>query len=36
MAEAMEAFFHIDSKMFLTLKTLVTSSGQINVRVFSR
>ena len=34
MAEAMEAFFHIDSKMFLTLKTLVTRPGKLTAEFF--
>jgi len=34
MAEAVEAFFHIDSKMFLTLKTLVTTPGKLTSEFF--
>ena len=34
MAEAAEAFFHIDSKMFLTLKTLVTRPGKLTSEFF--
>ncbi len=34
MAEAAEAFFHVDSKIFLTLKLLVTSPGQLTTEFF--
>lgn len=33
-AEAAEAFFHVDSKVFLTLKTLVTKPGQLTTEFF--
>lgn len=34
LAEAMEAFFHVDSKVFLTLKTLVTRPGKLTSDFF--
>lgn len=34
LAEAAEAFFHIDSKIFLTLKTLITTPGKLTVEFF--
>jgi hypothetical protein len=34
LAEAGEAFFHVDSKIFLTLKTLVTKPGKLTVEFF--
>jgi hypothetical protein len=34
LAEAAEAFFHIDSKIFLTLKTLVARPGQLTTEFF--
>ena len=34
LAEAAEAFFHVDSKIFLTLKTLVTKPGRLTADFF--
>src|SRR5438445_5408072 len=34
LAEAAEAFFHVDSKIFLTLKTLVTRPGKLTSEFF--
>ena len=34
LAEAAEAFFHVDSKVFLTLRILVTRPGQLAVEFF--
>lgn len=34
LAEAAEAFFHVDSKIFLTLKTLVTKPGKLTAEFF--
>ena len=34
LAEAAEAFFHVDSKIFLTLKTLVTKPGKLTSEFF--
>ena len=34
LAEAVEAFFHVDSKIFLTLKTLVTTPGKLTSDFF--
>ena len=34
LAEAVEAFFHVDSKIFLTLKTLVTAPGKLTADFF--
>ena len=34
LAEAAEAFFHIDSKIFLTLKTLITKPGKLTAEFF--
>src|SRR5512140_724850 len=34
LAEAAEAFFHVDSKIFLTLKTLVTTPGKLTANFF--
>jgi hypothetical protein len=34
LAEAAEAFFHIDSKIFLTLKTLIKKPGQLTAEFF--
>lgn len=34
LAEAAEAFFHVDSKIFLTLKTLVTKPGKLSADFF--
>lgn len=34
LAEAAEAFFHVDSKIFLTLKTLMTTPGKLTVEFF--
>lgn len=34
LAEAMEAFFHVDSKVFRTLKTLVTQPGKLTQEFF--
>jgi hypothetical protein len=34
LAEAAEAFFHVDSKIFLTLKLLVTRPGQLTAEFF--
>ncbi|MGZ4858865.1 MAG: DUF3667 domain-containing protein [Candidatus Angelobacter sp.] len=34
LAEAAEAFFHVDSKIFLTLKTLTTLSGKLTAEFF--
>jgi hypothetical protein len=35
LAEAGEAFFHIDSKVFLTLKTLLTRPGKLTAEFFA-
>ena len=34
LAEAVEAFFHVDSKIFLTLKTLITKPGKLTSDFF--
>lgn len=34
LAEAAEAFFHVDSKIFLTLKTLITEPGKLTAEFF--
>jgi hypothetical protein len=34
LAEAAEAFFHVDSKVFLTLKTLIKKPGQLTAEFF--
>lgn len=34
LAEAMEAFFHVDSKIFLTLRTLVAKPGKLTADFF--
>jgi hypothetical protein len=34
LGEAAEAFFHVDSKIFLTLKTLMTAPGKLTVEFF--
>jgi hypothetical protein len=33
-ADAAEAFFHVDSKIFLTLKTLITAPGKLTAEFF--
>ena len=34
LAEAMEAFFHVDSKIFFTLRTLVAKPGKLTADFF--